>query len=69
MEKREKTEIKENSEFLLQILVTTDGAVHPCAPTVELRWRSRQMLGDGLTGLLVLLSLTENTIVGWGRHP
>ena len=40
--KRErKIEIKENSNVLLQILVTIDGAVHPCAPTVEVRWRSR----------------------------
>ena len=68
--KRErKTEIKENSKFLLQILDTTDGAVHPCAPTVEVRWQSRQTLNEGLTGILVFLSLTENTIVVWGRHP
>ena len=68
--KREtKTEIKENSKFLLQILVTIDEAVHLCAPTVELRWQSRQILREGLMGILVLLLLTENTIVGCGHHP
>ena len=63
--KRErKTKIREKSKFLLQILVTIDCAVHPCAPTMELRWQSRQTLGDGLVGILVLLLLIENTIVG-----
>ena len=64
MEKREEDKDKKNSEFLLRILVTSDGAIHPCAPTVELRWQSRQTLDYRLTGILVLNLLTENAIVG-----
>ena len=69
MQTRERETERENSELLLLILVTTDGAVHPCAPTVELRWRSRQTLDEGLMGILVSLTLTEDVILGLGAPP
>ena len=69
MEKIEEDRDKRELKIFIAILVTTDGAIHLCAPTMDLRWRSRQTLDEGLMGILVSLSLTKNAIVGWGRHP
>ena len=42
-------ERRETQVLQLQKFDYNDGSVHPCAPTMELRWRSRQILGEGLS--------------------